>query len=111
MNTEHPVGPFASEGANVNGNQTVNGVYMGPVRRPRNADDAFFDAGNVQRALLCKMSVFALERGRDAEEMMDLFEDDQPRYECKFQGCNAMFSSMKRVSATQLLCSLPERRA
>lgn len=77
--------------------QAAKGMYVGPVRRRLGADDAFFEAGNVQRALLCKLSVFRQEEEEDSTAMMSAFEDDQPRYECMFQDCGAKFSSLKRV--------------
>lgn len=72
-------------------------MYVGPVRRRLGADDDFFEAGNVQRALLCKLSVFRQDEEEDSTAMMSAFEDDHPRYECMFQDCGAKFSSLKRV--------------
>lgn len=69
------------------------GVYQGPVKRPRSADDDFFDAGNVQRALLCKLSVYSVE-----DDSFMMLEDDRLAYECMFKDCNAKFSSLRRVS-------------
>eukprot|EP00903_Cladosiphon_okamuranus_P008012 g7729.t1 len=72
------------------------GLYLGPVRRPRKADSEFFDAGNINRALLCKINVFAIiSEGGDA---MDF--DDQPQtFECMFHGCSSRFSSLQRHEA------------
>lgn len=71
------------------------GLFLGPVRRPLKADSDFFVAGNTNRELLCKISVFSIiSAGCDA---MDLAEHEQS-YECMFQGCPATFSSFQRVS-------------
>ena len=87
--------------------QAVKGMYLGPVRRRLDADDDFFEAGNVQRALLCKLSVFRQEEEEeDGTAMMAAFEDDQPRHECMFQGCGAYFSSLKRVSVSRVQVAL-----
>lgn len=71
------------------------GLYLGPVPRPLNAENEFFDAGNINRALLCKINVFAIISG--GGDAMD-FEDQQQSYECMFQGCNSSFPSLRRVS-------------
>lgn len=74
-------------------------LYPGPIRRPLSPDAEFFDEGNTNRALLCKINVFAIiARGGEFDEMDILDQQDQQRYECMFQGCTATFSSMKRVS-------------
>lgn len=76
-------------------------MYTGAVRRRLGADDDFFEAGNLQRALLCKLSVY-----REEEEEEDIaLGESQLRYECMFQGCGARFSSLKRVSALSCVWS------
>ena len=88
-------------------------MYVGPVRRRLGADDDFFEAGNVQRALLCKLSVFRQEEEEEEEEeeedgtVMATSTDNRPRYECMFQDCNAKFSSLKRVSKKCLVRAIP----
>ncbi|CAM9102580.1 unnamed protein product [Ectocarpus sp. 13 AM-2016] len=73
--------------------RSTGGLYVGPVLRPLSSDSEFFDEGNTNRALLCKLNVFAImSLGADA---MDLHED-QHQYECMFQDCTATFSSLKR---------------
>lgn len=79
----------------------TTGIFSGPVRRRLSPEDEFFDDGNVQRALLCKISVFALlEQGqRDEKDTADrgTEEDNQPVHKCTFPNCAATFSSLKRV--------------
>lgn len=70
-------------------------LYLGPVQRPLSADSEFFDAGNLNRALLCKINVFAIISG--GGDAMD-FDDRQQTYECMFHGCSSTFSSLQRVS-------------
>lgn len=87
------------------------GVLSGPVRRRLKPDDEFFDAGNVQRALLCKVSVFAVEfrsawDDNNDEAGMQLEEEFLQRsYECMFKGCPSTFSSLSRVSEMALFHS------
>ncbi|CAM9175380.1 unnamed protein product, partial [Hapterophycus canaliculatus] len=72
-------------------------LYLGPVRRKLSSDAEFFDEGNTNRALLCKINVFAIiARGGEVDEMDILGQQDQQRYECMFQDCTASFSSLKR---------------
>ncbi|CAN0103124.1 unnamed protein product [Ectocarpus sp. 12 AP-2014] len=71
----------------------TGGLYLGPVLRPLSSDSEFFDEGNTNRALLCKLNVFAIMSG--GADAMDLHED-QHQYECMFQDCTAIFSSLKR---------------
>lgn len=76
------------------------GLFSGPVRRRLSPDDDFFDAGNIQRAVLCKMSVFSLEGG-DGGDMMDQDSAtylDGRSYNCRFNKCRATFSSLAKVS-------------
>ena len=79
----------------------IKGVFSGPVRRRLSPDDEFFEEGNVQRALLSKMSVFALleerEQREDGLEDMETFGGHQTAYECTFHDCSTVFSSLKRV--------------
>ncbi|CAM9296786.1 unnamed protein product [Scytosiphon promiscuus] len=72
-------------------------LYLGPVRRPLSPDAEFFDEGNTNRALLCKINVFAIiARGGESDEMDVLDKQNQQRYDCMFQDCAASFSSLKR---------------
>lgn len=81
----------------------VDGMLSGPVKRPLSPDDEFFDAGNIQRAVLCKMSVFSLESGCNYHAMSD-GEDDSylgtRSYQCRFNGCTSTFSSLAKVSSS-----------
>ncbi|CAM9431648.1 unnamed protein product [Ectocarpus sp. 6 AP-2014] len=72
---------------------STGGLYLGPVLRPLSSDSEFFDEGNTNRALLCKLNVFAIMSG--GADAMDLHED-QHQFECMFQDCTATFSSLKR---------------
>lgn len=82
----------------------ITGIFSGPVRRRLSPEDEFFDDGNVQRALLCKISVFVLlEQGRRGEEdtvNIGAEEDNQPVHKCTFPNCSATFSSLKRVRSS-----------
>lgn len=82
----------------------TTGIFSGPVRRRLSPEDEFFYDGNVQRALLCKISVFALlEQGRrDEGDLVDIGaeEDKQPAHSCTFPNCSATFSSLKRVRSS-----------
>lgn len=84
----------------VGGEMTSNsgGLFLGPVRRPLKADSDFFVAGNTNRELLCKISVFSIMIGGGGGcDAMDLAEHQQS-YACMFQDCSATFSSFQRVS-------------
>ncbi len=82
-----------------NGEMSPNpgGLFLGPVRRPLRADSEFFVAGNTNRELFCKISVFSIMSGGGGHDAMDLAEHQQS-YACVFQGCSATFSSFQRVS-------------
>lgn len=77
------------------------GLYLGPVRRPLNADSEFFDAGNINRALLCKINVFAVISG--GGDAMD-FHDQRQTFKCMFHGCSSTFSSLERVGVGWSSC-------
>ncbi|CAM9848487.1 unnamed protein product, partial [Ectocarpus fasciculatus] len=71
----------------------TGGLYLGPVLRPLSSDSEFFDEGNTNRALLCKLNVFAIMSG--GANAMD-FHEHGHQYECMIQDCTATFSSLKR---------------
>lgn len=99
----HPCQPTRLHMGNKHEIPALYGLYLGPVRRPLSADSEFFDAGNTARALLCKISVFALISGGDCDSM-DFEDHQQQHYECMFRDCPATFSSLARVSLDWLLC-------
>ncbi|CAM9366611.1 unnamed protein product, partial [Pylaiella littoralis] len=94
----HPCQPTRLHMGNKHEMPVLYGLYHGPVRRPLSADSEFFDAGNTARALLCKISVFALISGGDCDSM-DFEDHQQQHYECMFRDCPATFSSLARHEA------------
>lgn len=85
------------------GISAADGVFSGAIKRKLLPDDEFFDAGNIQRAVLSKMSVFSLESGCNDGAMTDGEEDSYLNtvyYQCRFNGCKSTFSSLVKVGSS-----------
>jgi hypothetical protein len=72
--------------------QQWTGLHIAPFKTRRNPGDPFFDAGNVARALLCKLSVFFSED----EALASSNITSRATFTCGVGGCAAEFSNTSR---------------